>query len=212
MIRKKLFSKLVYAIALLCLASVALPLLMGGKIKTITQQSAELSALLGDMAWVSPGLSNTRALYEISFRTCPACIAYHKTEFPKLQNQGVDTRLFVYARETRRTPPQERAVIAELYKNRNWQLAQDWYAHTNPRAYYAKMKDVRGADGNLERTASIATGQQQIRELYSILAANDVEMATPTLLWQDTRGTWKVVVGNNPVTNSHIRKQFGAVQ
>ena len=212
MIRKKLFSQLAYAIALLCLASITLPILMGGKIKAITAQSAELSALLDNMAWVSPGLSNTRALYEISFRTCPACIAYHKVEFPRLQKQGVDTRLFIYAREAERTPPQERAVIAELYKTRNWQLAQDWYAHASPKAYYAKMKNIPDTDGNPERTASIAKGQQQIRELYSILAANDVEMATPTLLWQDTRGAWKVVVGSNPVTNAHIRKQFGVAQ
>ena len=210
--KRKLIGRIVFAIALLFLASLALPYLLGGKVKTLTAQTAELETLLGEMAWVSPGLPGERALYEISFRTCPSCISYHKTEFPKLQAMGVDTRLFVFARRSKSTPPEERTVVAELYKTRSWQLSEDWYAHSNPKRYYGKMQNIPDADGDAARTELVETGQRQIRQLMDILTANDITMATPTLLWQNESGQWRVAIGDNPVTNAQIRKELGGAK
>lgn len=209
--RRKFIQRLTLGALILFALSLALPYVMGGKVKTLNVQTAALETLLGDMAWVSPAVSQDRALYQISFRTCPACINYYKTEFPKLQEMGVDTRLFVFARaETPEQNPNEWAVTAQLYETRSWELAQTWWDRNSPNRFYAKEMDgIAPALGDAARTALVQNGRDQIGQLGNILAANNIDMATPTLLWQDRQGQWKVIVGNNPVTNAQIRKDLG---
>lgn len=206
--KRSIFIKLIFAGFVLFTANNALGYILGGKVKTLTIQVQALETLLGEMAWVSPQISDTRALYKISFRTCPSCIVYHQTEFPKLQDLGVDTRLFMFARNTPRTKPQERTVVAELYKNRDWKLAQDWFAHKSPHKFYAHMPDIITADNNPERTALIKNGQRQIMELSYILKANQIELATPALIWQNKSGEWRVAIGNSKRSNAVIRKEL----
>src|SRR6202789_4145068 len=85
------------------------------------QHEAEIAALLENAGWVSPGLSKDKVLYMLSWQSCPPCIVYERDEFPKLHAAGVDTRVIVYARATSSTPA-ERAGVAELWKNRSWEL------------------------------------------------------------------------------------------
>src|SRR5437762_13382284 len=59
--------------------------------KTITHDQAQIAALLQSAGWVSPGLKG-KALYMVSFRTCPDCIRFKAEEFPRFQAKGVDTR------------------------------------------------------------------------------------------------------------------------
>ena len=208
---KAFIVRFIIALTLLFLASIALPYLIGGKVKTITVQTAELETLLGEMAWVSPGLGDTPALYKISFRTCSACVSYHKTEFPKLQTMGVDTRQFVFARAHRpEQNPDEWAVVAELYKNRSWKLSEKWWKHSNPKRFYKTMDTVPPAD--LDRQWLVVEGREQMDKLRQILTANDITMATPTLLWQNGEGQWRVAIGDNPVSNAQIRKELGGAK
>lgn len=185
-----------------------------GAMHTIETNAEAFSQLMSELPYVSPGyspdqtLSYENAMYEISFRTCPACIAYHKGEFPKLQKMGVDTRLFVFARSRKYTPPEERAVIAELYKTRSWDLAQNWFEPKNPGSFYKTMRDIPPADGNRKRSARVKSGQEQFRRLARILNENDIKAATPILIWQSKDGSWKTVVGNSPLTNMLIRRAF----
>jgi len=210
--KRKFIQQLALGALLLFVLSKALPYVIGGKVKTLNVQTAQLETLLGDMAWVSPGLPQDRVLYQISFRTCPPCINYHKSEFPKLQEMGVDTRLFVFARaETPEQNPNEWAVIAKLYETRSWDLAQKWWARNSPNRFYAKeMGDIPPAVNDEDRTALVRNGRDQMGQLQDILTANDINMATPTLLWQNKQGQWKAAIGNNPAMNAQIRKDLSA--
>ncbi len=177
----------------------------------LTAQTAELETLLGEMAWVSPGLEDGPALYKVSFRTCSACVSYHKTEFPKLQAMGVDTRQFVFARAHRpEQNPDEWAVVAELYKNKSWKLSEKWWKHSNPKRFYKAMRRVPQAD--LDGQWLVVEGREQMDKLRQILTANDITMATPTLLWQNTSAQWRVAIGDNPVPNAQIRKELGGAK
>ncbi|HHL43989.1 MAG TPA: hypothetical protein ENJ42_10245 [Hellea balneolensis] len=196
------------SIVLIFAAATGLGLARFGGIHTLKHQTEELTALMAELPYISPGISDEKVLYEISFRTCPACMAYHKTEFPKLQKMGVDTRLFMFAQGRKHTPPEERAVIAELYQNRSWQLLEDWLAPSNPRSFYATMRNIPPADGNRKRTRLVQSGQEQFSRLGDILQANKINIATPILIWQGQDGQWKVVVGNSPLTNMLIRRDL----
>ena len=74
------------------------------------------------------------------------------------------------------------------------------------------MKNIPAADDDAVRTALVETGQRQIRQLMDILNANDVTMATPTLLWQNAGGQWRVAIGDNPKSNAQIRKELGGAK
>ncbi|HFB54465.1 MAG TPA: hypothetical protein ENJ46_00955 [Hellea balneolensis] len=203
---KKIFKLGSALISLVLVLAIGWYVVFAGSAKPITNNVAELEQTLSEMGWVSPGISDEHVLYEISFRSCPACASFHKNEFPKLQAMGVDTRLFVFSLGPQRSKPKERAVIAELYKNRSWELAENWWAETNPGRFYANVKDIPDADGDPERTASIEHGIAQLDKIADILANNGFKsLATPILIWKNNKGQWKAGNGYNLIHNAQIR-------
>ena len=210
MTKRSFLGRVFLSIILLFLVSLIISLFMTRNVKTITKKTTELEALLSEMAWVSPSLSDDRVLYKISFRTCPACFSYYKDEFPKLQKRGVDTRLFTFARaKTPEKNPNEWAILARLYTDKNWALSEQWWDKKSPNQFYSKMDFMPSVIGDSKLTALVKNGRLQMKTLGYLLAENDITMASPTLLWQDRNGVWKAAMGNGPITNSKIRKELG---
>lgn len=159
----------------------------------LSEETAELEALLSDMPWVSPGLSDGKVVYQFSFRTCPPCIQFKKEAWPKLQAADIDTRLIMTARR-RKSTADERTAVVELARTRDWDMAQAWMKANSPKGYYKKMT-FPAADGNAPREADLEKLRGQIDMLDEILAVNGIDMAYPTILWQDTKNIWHAEIG-----------------
>ena len=102
----------------------------------IPKNQADIQKLLDESGWVSPGKAQGGPwIYVVGWRTCDACTAYEREEFPKLQAANVDTRVVVYARPAReglsQSTPSERATIAALWLDRDWALYQRWKTVTS---------------------------------------------------------------------------------
>src|SRR5207237_10257403 len=63
--------------------------------KTLATNGAEIAALLDNAGWVSPGLSDTKVLYLVGFRSCPDCIRFETEEFPRLQAARATQRVIL---------------------------------------------------------------------------------------------------------------------
>jgi hypothetical protein len=159
----------------------------------LTQQTDALETLLADMPWVSAKTSDHKIVYQFSFRTCPPCIRFKKEAWPDLEKAGVQTRLVMTARRSR-SSPNERTAVVELARTRDWTMAQDWMKSNSPKGYYRKM-DFTAADGNAAREADLEKLRGQIDLLDKLLTANGIDMAYPTLLWQDADNIWRAEVG-----------------
>lgn len=164
----------------------------------VTKQTAELETLLAEMPWVSDqmqdsGATGGKVIYQFSFRTCPPCIQFKKEAWPELDDGGIETRLIMTARRSR-SSPSERTAVVELARTRDWAMAQEWMKSNSPKGYYKKMK-FTATDGDASREADLEKLRVQIEALRRILAANDVDMAYPTLLWQDANNVWRAEVG-----------------
>lgn len=162
---------------------------------TITRHEDEIAQALAQSGWVSPHLTGP-ALYMISFRACPACIAFEASEFPKLQKADVDTRVIMIALPDSGGAPQstpaERATVAELWTNRSWRLFQQWSAAT-PSSWTAP--GVPPADGDAARTAVVEVGRKLVSDIQPQLAANGVTFAYPLLAWRAKDGRLRAVAG-----------------
>ena len=95
----------------------------------ITKHQDEIGKILEGSGWVSPGLTGPK-LYVLVYRDCADCARFEESQFPDLQKAGVDTRVIAIARADVNGAPKstaaERAVVAELWVNRNWGLFQRW--------------------------------------------------------------------------------------
>ena len=98
---------------------------------TIVKNQADIQKLLDAAGAVSPGRTGPW-LYMITYRACAPCARYQREEFPKLAEANVDTRVIAYARPDREGQTQstaaERATVAELWINRDWNLYLKWMA------------------------------------------------------------------------------------
>jgi hypothetical protein len=163
---------------------------------TISVRSDDLTKLLADAGWVSDGKGRF-PVYMVGFRTCPGCNAQKKEAGAAMQEAGAELRIIVYARKDKdgkqRSKPEERALVAELWKNRSYDLYKAWYA-VEPDEYYEAGILPPAADGDAERTALVDKARTMTEQLKDILAANGIEMFVPLLLWQEN-GTWKVFIG-----------------
>ena len=178
--------------------------------KTITRHQAEITKILEQSGWVSPGLTGPR-LYMVSFRTCPDCVRFKAEEFPGLHKAGVDTRLIEIARADRngvsKSTPAERATVAELWVNRSWALAERWEA-TPVEAWTAP--GIKPADGDIARTAVIEAGRANVDKLIPLLKDNGVNFAWPLMVWWTPDGQMKACACEERETYRYLRKDLGA--
>jgi len=178
--------------------------------KTITRHQAEITKILEQSGWVSPGLTGPR-LYMVSFRTCPDCVRFKAEEFPGLHKAGVDTRLIEIARADRngvsKSTPAERATVAELWVNRSWALAERWEA-TPVEAWTAP--GIKPADGDIARTAVIEAGRANVDKLIPLLKDNGVNFAWPLMVWWTPEGEMKACACEKRETYRFLRKDLGA--
>lgn len=182
--------------------------------KTITRHQTEISQLLQKSGWVAPPGQQGPKLYQISFRACPECVRYRREEWPKLHKAGVDTRLILVARADSEgqsySTPAERATVAELWVNRDWNLMERWDA-VPPAAWTAP--GIAPADGDAARTAVVDQSRRLIEDLTPLLKANGVitrEFCYPMLIWWDKEGRMRASACAPRRSDGYIRKELGA--
>ena len=180
----------------------------------VEARAQELGRLLEAAPFVHKGNLNGPALYMVSFRTCPTCLAFKAGEKDALEAAGVDLRVIVYARADRegkaRSRPEERALVAELALNRDYALYEAWHAKPNPEQFYQTAELPPGADGAPVRAALVEEGRALVEALAQIVADNDQDLAIPSLFWQDG-DTWHGYIGYNEDTFAPIRARLIAL-
>jgi len=176
---------------------------------TIRKQGAEITRLVENAGWVSPGLAGPK-LYMISFRSCPDCIRFKTEQFPDLHAAGVDTRVIEIARRdvngVEKSTAVERATVAELWANRSWKLMEAWEA-TPIEAWTAT--GIAPADGDIARSAIIEAGRKTVDELKPMMKANGVSFAYPLLIWWTKDGQMRACACEKPETYKYVRKELG---
>jgi hypothetical protein len=172
------------------------------------EHEAEIAALLDGAGWVAPGLSKDKVLYMVSWQSCPPCLVYERDEFPKLHAAGVDTRVIVYARASSSTP-QERAGVAELWKNRSWELwkqfvhvpTSDWTAEGLP------------PDTVPERAALVAKSQDFADKMRVLMSENGIgtreHLNLPTLIWRGKDGHLRGCGCEKVETHKYVLEELG---
>lgn len=180
---------------------------------TLTRDLPQLAQALADSHWVSPAIAGDRALYMVSFRSCPYCVQYETLEFPRLQKAGVDTRAILVARTDEngvaRSTPAERATVAELWRTRDWRLYQRWTAIPVD-AWSASSQLPPSADADPGRRAAVEAGRAAVARLTALLHDNGVELHYPTLIWKTADGRWRSFVGYDAGAAATIRAELGA--
>ena len=179
-----------------------------GGIHAITREEPRIRALLEQSGWVSPGLSKTRYVYMLSFRSCSDCIRYERQEFPALHKAGIDTRVMLVARRERSTAP-ERATVAELWAHRSWKTFQQW-TETPIGSWTAE--GLPYADTDPARAALVEQSRQLAEKLEPLLAYNGIQLAYPTLIWEGPDGHLQGCACEGAPTYPAIRKALGVAQ
>ena len=176
---------------------------------TIAKNQLEIQRLLDEADWVSPGRSGA-PIYVIGFRDCMDCIAYQRDEFPKLAAANVDTRVIVFARADREglgqsTAP-ERATIAELWINRDWNLYARWMA-TSHKDWTAD--GLKTADRDMARTAVVNASRDFVNQLNPLLKGAGLGDTYPILIWRDRDGFLKACACTDERSYHFIRSDLG---
>jgi hypothetical protein len=175
-----------------------------GGIHTITKDAGRIEHLLKASGWVSPHLHG-RALYMLSFRSCPDCIRFETEEFPDLQKANIDTRVIMVARRTKSTAP-ERTGVGELWATRSWKTYEDWTA-TPVDAWTGD--GMKSGDSDPARAALVEKGRVLVDELRPLLAENGIELRYPTLIWKDADGQLRGCACEDRVEYKYIRSELG---
>lgn len=175
-----------------------------GGIHTITKDAGKISALLRRSGWVSPHLPG-KALYMISFRSCPDCIRFETEEFDDLHRAGVDTRVIMVARRAKSTLP-ERSGVAELWATRRWKSYLDWVA-VPVDAWTGE--GLKSGDADPERAALVERGRALVDDLRPLLLENGIELRYPTLIWRDGAGRLRGCACEDQETYKYIRSELG---
>lgn len=159
--------------------------------REITHNQAEITTVLEQSGWVSPGLEGAK-LYMIGFHGCAGCDAFKAQVWPQLHAAGVDTRLIQVARADEDGAPQstplERATVAELWVNRSWALSERW-DQTPAGAWRAE--GITPADTDVARTAVVEAGRRMVADLTPLLRANGIRFDYPLLIWQGADGVMR---------------------
>jgi hypothetical protein len=176
--------------------------------KDITRNQAEITEILEQSGWVSPGFQGPK-LYMIGFRSCPDCMLFKLTVWPELHAAGVDTRLIEVARADLNGMPQstpiERSTVAELWVNRSWALSERWDA-TPVDAWTAE--GITPADQDVARRAVIEAGRNMVAELTPLLRANGINFAYPLLIWWDKDGQMRGCACESARTHGHVVREL----
>lgn len=181
------------------------PVLPNGGIHSLTVDEDKIRALLTDAGWVSPGLSKTRWLYMVSFRSCPDCIRFETEEFPDIHKAGIDTRVILTARRARSTAP-ERSGVAELWAHRSWQTFEAW---TGMPVDAWTAEGLPSADTDPDRAALLEKSRVLVETLRPLLEENGVRFAYPTLIWQGKDGHLRGCACEDRITYPYIRAELG---
>ncbi len=177
---------------------------------TITRNQAEIQALLDRVDYVSPGRTGT-PLYLVTYRSCTQCRAFEEQEFPKFDAANVDTRVVVFAptdsQGLRRSSTAERSTIAELWISRNWQVYQAWFASSDANW---KATGLTVADNDFARSAVVDASRSFVTQLQPLLAANNVRLAYPLVIWRDQNNMLKVCSCSDEKAYHFIREDLNA--
>lgn len=168
--------------------------------KAIAVGGDELGRILEGAGWVHKG-SGRVPLYAVGFRSCPDCIALEAGSYARLEAFGADLRDIVYARADSaegkpRSKPGERAMVAEIWKNRDYNLWVAWH-ETDPDTFYATEDLPPSADNDPQRMALVEKSRETVAKIEQILSANGVQLYVPALFWREN-GVWQVYVGYDP--------------
>jgi len=173
----------------------------------LTTRADEIVSIYENAPWVHEGLTGP-VLYVISFRSCSSCLAFKEAELHGLEEAGVDVRWIIYTRRDRperaRSLPEERAVQAELWLNRDWDLFKEWYA-VDPGTYYETAELPVAAETSEERLAAVNEARDLVDQLSDLYEANDVDLYIPSLLWQQD-GEWVTYVGYEETSFAPVRE------
>lgn len=166
-------------------------------VRPITVRAGDLGNLLQGAGWVHKG-DGGLVLYDVGFRSCPDCVVQRLAAFPTLEEAGVDIRSILYARPDSadgkpRSKPGERAMVAELWKTRDYALYERWY-ETDPATFYDSEPLPPSADDSGERAALVEKSRVFVSDLRGILKDNGLDLYVPALFWQEN-GQWMVYIG-----------------
>ena len=175
-----------------------------GGIHPITKDAGKIEAMLKGSGWVSPHLKG-KALYMISFRSCPDCIRFETEQFPDLHKANVDTRVIMVARRAKSTAP-ERTGVGELWAARSWKTYEDWTA-TPVDAWTGD--GMKSGDTDQARAALVEKGRVLVDDLRPLLAENGIELRYPTLIWKDEHGQLRGCACEQRETYRYIRSELG---
>lgn len=177
--------------------------------KTVTKHQAEISKILEDSGWASPGL-NGQKLYVVSFRTCPDCLRFRTEQFPDLHAAKVDTRVIVMARRDKnglaQSTPAERSTVAQLWVTRSWPLLEQWES-VPVDAWTAQ--GIPAADGDAARTAVVEASRKMVDDLRPLLKDNGVNFAYPLLVWWTDKGEMRACACEKRQSYKFVRKELG---
>lgn len=177
---------------------------------TITHNQAEIQKLLDEVDYVSPGHTG-QPIYVITYRTCQPCRAFEEQEFPKYDAVNVDTRIIPFARADANGLPQstpaERTTVAELWITRKWAFYQAWFASSDSNW---KADGLVPADTDLARTAVVGASRDFNTQLNSLLAASNVRVSYPLVIWRDQYNRLKVCPCSDQAAYAFVRADFNA--
>lgn len=177
---------------------------------TIARNQGEIQRLLDEASWVSPG-GGDPPLYIIGYRDSLSTQTYERQEAGKLRAAGVDVRILMFARADRegaaQSTPTERATIAELWLNRDWDLYRRWTAEP---ASAWMAEGLAPADGNLARTAVVDASRQFIARLDGLMRDAGVKPTWPLVIWRDRQGFLKACACADARSWASIRDDLDA--
>jgi hypothetical protein len=177
---------------------------------TIAKNQVEIQRLLDEADWVSPGRGGA-PIYMITYRDCSDCTTYQRDEFPKLAAANVDTRVIVFARPDREGLQQstsaERATIAELWINRDWNLYARWMA-TPHKDWTAD--GLKPSDHDFARNAVVNASRDFVGQLAPLIKGAGLGDTYPILIWRDRDGFLKACACTDERSYHFIRTDLGA--
>lgn len=174
-------------------------------VRTLSLDEDKIRTLITQAGWVSPGLSQSRWVYMVSFRSCPDCIRFEAEVFPALHKAGIDTRVIVIARRARSTAP-ERTGVGELWAKRDWKTFETW---TGIPVDAWTGEGYPSGDLDPARAALVEKARQFVDDLRPLLAENGVNMAYPTLIWQGRDGHLRGCACETQDTYPAVRAELG---